>query len=73
MADEVADRLLELDKENEQLEDEMASPNPVRLTEYAAAGDSPDCTLRTIARIAESLHLSIGELAGDKVNLPTFH
>jgi hypothetical protein len=29
MVDEVTDRLLELAKENEQLEDEMASPNPV--------------------------------------------
>jgi hypothetical protein len=45
----------------------------VRLTEYAAAGDSPDGTLRTIARIAESLHLSIGDPTGDKVTLPTFH
>jgi hypothetical protein len=73
MIDEVMDRLLELEKENEQLEDEMASPNPVRLTEYIAAGDSPGGTLRTIARIAESLSPSIGELAGDKITLPTFY
>jgi hypothetical protein len=73
MVDEVTDRLLGLEKENEQLEDEMASPNALRLTEYIAACDSPDGTIRTIARIAESLHLSIGNLAGDKVTLPTFH
>ena len=69
MIDEVMDRLLELEKEAEQLEDEMASPNPVRL----AAGDSPGGTLRTIARIAESLYPSIGELAGGKITLPTFY
>jgi hypothetical protein len=73
MGDEVANRLLELDKENERLEQELVSPSPVRRTEYAAASDSPDGTLRTIARIAERLHLSIGELAADKVPLPTFH
>jgi hypothetical protein len=37
MVDEMADRLLELEKENKQLEQVMASPSPVRLTEHAAA------------------------------------
>jgi hypothetical protein len=73
MVDEVAYRLFEIDEENEGLEQEMASPNAPRLTEYIAAGDSPDGTIRTIARIAESLHLSIVELAGDEISLPTFH
>ena len=73
MVHEVADRLLELDEENEQLEREMASPSPVRATEYAVANESPDRTLRTIARIAEGLNLSIRELVDDKVTLPTFH
>jgi hypothetical protein len=73
MVDEVANRLLELGKENEQLEGKTASPSPVCATEYAVARESPDRTLRTIARIAESLHLSIRELAGDMSRLPTFH
>ena len=73
MVDEVAYRLLELDKENEQLERNMDPPSPVRATEYAVARESPDRTLRTIAGIAESLHMSIRELAGDTIRLPTFH
>ena len=73
MVDEVAYRLFELDEENEGLEQEMICPSPVRLTEYAVTAENPDDTLRTIARIAERLHLSIGELAGDKVTFPTFH
>ena len=69
MVDEVADRLLELDKENEQLEGKMAPRAPCAPRNML----SPDRTLRTIARIAESLHLSIRELAGDMIRLPTFH
>lgn len=69
MTGEARDSLMNIEEENERLESELASPSLGRMTEYAIARASGDPTLRRIGWIAERLHLSVAELAGDHAAL----
>lgn len=73
MTGEARDLLMNIEEENEWLENELASPSLGRMTEYAIARESGDPTLRRIGWIAERLHLSVAEPAGDHAALRRFN
>lgn len=73
MSGGIRELLMEIEDENKRLENELASPSLARSTDWSIARASGDTTLRRIGWIAERLHLSVFEIAGDHAKLPPIH